>query len=316
MQIKTTEGANIVLNPQGTAMVKVLSGLSATGITDTGGIASTTAAPVTSITTNATTGAAGYLLPVNTVAGVWAGQIASGTNIPAGDAVQVATGGTAPVTLTVPQSVAVGASYIPVSSTTGVLPGMFLTDTTTPGAFPANTLVAGVTGGAASAPAALIGTAGASGTQAITVSANGTRCTVGMLLFDTTAAVVPLNAIVMMSSATSVVISQSITGAGIGASDNIQCYPGLYVNQLAAATVNAADSLKLSPVIQLQAFTTGSVPSGTVVSLGALASTVGAGITSTGPISNGVAGAQQKGWHPFFRRMVTQSNNFSARSRH
>lgn len=280
------------------------------GFTDTSavGIAATPPATVTSATTSETTGAAGVLLPIANPTGIVLGQIASGTNIPASDPVVYVSGGTAIVNLSTPVGVPNTAVYVAMSNTTSLVPGMFALDTTT-AVFPTNTYVIGINGNAAAPVTGLTtGSIGASGQTVIPVSSGGTTCLPGSLLFDATTAVVPIGSLVSTNTATSITITNTLSGP-TGASDAISCYPNIQLNQPVTGAVLASDALVFSPMITLANATTGSVPSGTTVSLSATTSNLTGNATVTGLVNMGVGGLQQSGI-PFVRAYGNANNKF------
>ena len=247
---------------------------------------------VTSATTSAATGAAGRLLPIANPTGIVVGQPISGTNIASGSVVSTVSPGTATVTnQTVAIAEPAGGLYVAVANSTGLSIPWFVLDTTTTNALASNTFIAAI-GGNASAGVSITGTAGAAAQNVITVSSGGAGCLTGMLAYDTTAAVIPTDSLVLSSTATSVTITNNITGAGVGATDTILCYPSLRLNQVTSNATVAADALTLSPMITSSVQTTGSVASGTKLTLGANTTAVnGSGVSTLG-VSNAGGGFQ------------------------
>ena len=229
------------------------------------------------------------------------GQIASGTNIPPNDPVQLVSRGTAPVTLAAPVTQAAGAWYLALPTTLTISPWEAIKDTTAPTAIPGGTGIVSIPA-AAGAPASVTGTAGAAAQQVITVSSGGTGCVPGMLVFDTTTPALLLqDTRVIASTGTSITVNRNIQGGGIGGSDSISCYPTVQLQAALAAAVTAGDTITVTPAVYLQLTTLSTgLGSGAAVSFAGNTSTVSSAVTTTGSTSTGNAGIYING-QPFIR---------------
>jgi len=265
------------------------------GVLGTPGVfTATPTAAVISLVTSQATGAAGSIIPLTNPTGLLVGQIASGTNIPANDQVIFVSGGTAVVSLTTPVGVPTGATYIALSNTTALVSNMYLLDNTTTAAIPANTSVIAISGNAA-APVALTGTAGAAAQQVVTVSTGGATCLSGMLVLDSTSAVIPINTTLISSTATSLTLSAAITGAGVGGADVITCYPSVWISAPTNSAVLSSDTLVFSPMAVLQTVTTGTIAAGATINFSPITSLIGTVNGTTGMFDAGVGGFSQYG---------------------
>ena len=267
VQLGTSASAN---NPQ-------ITGNAAAGLNTDGtniflaiaGIQQLEVSPSTQNTANTAvaTQAAGYYLPFSTNAAFTNGQIVTGTNIPTGTQIASKDAGTASTTQTAPIASAVSANPIPVTNDTGILVGQLILDSTTAAGITSNTIVTAVAGSKTSAQTLTANGSSASGQKVITVSANGTNCTAGMLIYDTTTSgVSPQNNVVGSSNATSVTGTLNLTGGGVANGDTIVCYDALTLsNAIPATGIALSDSLIAYPTVTLSQPTTGVIANGATI---------------------------------------------------
>ena len=232
-----------------------------------------------------------YFIPLASTAGLTTGMGVTGTGIPANAQAMYVSGGTASVTQAAAATVALGASNVPVSNSTGIYQGMAAFDTTTSTRLNSTALVSGVLGGA-SAPAnltGLIASALASGGNTLALTSGGAACLPGMTLVDQTTPTVGLQQ-VQSSTATSVKLSGT-TSAAIATTDTVQCYPTVLLSVQSVETtggIPSGDSLLFTPAVTVTQPMASGLASGTSVTFTPTSASLAAsGLTTNGALNLG-----------------------------